>query len=538
MATHAALEGLMGYPRRQLREALEDLLFCQFHDILPGSSIAEVEESVLHRIGHGLEILARLKSKAFFSLLSGQPAASEGEFPLFVYNSHPFPVSETVICEFQPQEPNSDSDVFWMPELKDENGKALPLQLEKESSNIAVDQRKRVVFRPELRPSQMNRFSCRLRSIPSMQTNGKSRLSPFEFRSDTLQVDIDPATGLISRYRVDGEDYLKKESFRLLVCQDSSDPWGMMVRSFRTVLGSFSLMSSRQSAVYSGILSEELDPVRVIEDGPIRTVVEAVFGFGSSSACLTYALPKKGNELEIGLRILWSEKDRMLKLSIPTVFSAGSCLGQVAYGVEDFERLGEELVAQKWIAVVSRQSKQALTVINDGLYGFDCQKGEIRLSLLRSPAHAGHPVGSKPVVPQNRLVPRIDLGERVFRFWIFGGEADSRLSAVDREALLKNEPPMALSCFPSGAGKKPSPGILLSDRSVQLTAFKLAERNDWLVIRLFEPTGISRSTRLEIPALGLSTQVSLKRFEIKTLACDLKNKTFFQTDLLECELDG
>lgn len=537
IVTHAALEGLMDYPRRQLRDALEDLLFCQFHDILPGSSIAEVEEDVLHKVGHGLEILARIKSKAFFGLLCGQPEAEGGEFPIFVYNPHPFSVTETVVCEFQPQEPNSNPDVFLMPELRDESGVLLPFQIEKESSNIEVDQRKRVVFRPDLKPGQMNRFSCQLRSVSFSGGLNRAHVSPFDFETETLQVGIDPGTGLMTKYCVDGEDFLKGGSFRLFVFEDSPDPWGMLARSFRTVVGGFSLMSPKKSAWFSGVQKEELEPVRVIEDGPVRTVIEAVFQFNSSFACLTYSLPKKGTELEIGLRVVWNEKDRMLKLSIPSVFEEGSCLGQVAYGVEDFGRLGEELVAQKWIASVSSDKKKALTVINEGIYGFDCFKGEIRLSLLRSPAYAGHPVGSKPIVPQDRFRPRIDVGERAFRFWINGGAAQRRLLTIDREALVKNERPVALSCCPSGAGKKHSPGILLSDDAVQLAAFKLAETRDWLVFRLFEPTGSKRSTHVDIPSLGLSFDVSLGKYEVKTLACDLKSRRLFETDLLERELD-
>ena len=72
MVTHAALQELMDYPKKDLDEALEDLLFCEFHDILPGSCIPQVETHALQRMSHGLEILSRLKTKAFFSLLSGQ----------------------------------------------------------------------------------------------------------------------------------------------------------------------------------------------------------------------------------------------------------------------------------------------------------------------------------------------------------------------------------------------------------------------------------------------------------------------------------
>jgi len=101
MVTNAAIQGFLTYPKEELKEALEDLLFCEFHDILPGSSIEEVESYALQRMDHGLEILTRLRTKAFFSLLSDQKAADTDEFPLFVYNHHPFDVEEVIVCEFQ-----------------------------------------------------------------------------------------------------------------------------------------------------------------------------------------------------------------------------------------------------------------------------------------------------------------------------------------------------------------------------------------------------------------------------------------------------
>ena len=50
---------------------------------------------------HGLEVLSRVKARAFFALAVGQKRAKEGEIPVFVYNPHPFTVKAMVECEFQ-----------------------------------------------------------------------------------------------------------------------------------------------------------------------------------------------------------------------------------------------------------------------------------------------------------------------------------------------------------------------------------------------------------------------------------------------------
>ncbi|UCC40258.1 MAG: alpha-mannosidase [Candidatus Aminicenantes bacterium] len=537
MVTLAALQGLLDYPRKELHEALEDLLFCEFHDILPGSSIPGVEVHTLQRMGHGLEILSRLKAKAFFALLSGQQQAEEGEFPVFVYNPHPYPVKETIICEFQPYEPNEDRNIVRVPEVSEGDGRIIPSQMEKESSNIAVDWRKKVVFQAELKPSQLSRFSCRLKEEELKSEKKERKKRSLVFQSGNREVVINRKTGLVDRYCINGYDFLNSRSFCALAIEDYPDPWGMLVRGFRNVKGSFMLMTKEESARFAGISASELEPVRIIEDGPVRTIVEALFKYKNSAICQRYKIPRKGSEFEVEILVFWSEKDCMLKISVPTPFKDGSCKGQVAYGVEDFKREGEELIAQKWIAASSSDKKYALTVINSGIYGFDYAEGELRLSLLRPAGYSAHPVGEGiPIVPQDRFEPRIDQGMRTFRFWINGGKAADRQKKIDHEALIKNEALMTLSCFPSGEGKKIHPGILLGDPVVQVTAIKMAEGKKWLLIRFFEPTGKKRKTDISIPFLKTSFDVSLGGFEIKTVAVDLDTKEVFEVDLMERRL--
>jgi alpha-mannosidase len=299
-------------------------------------------------------------------------------------------------------------------------------------------------------------------------------------------------------------------------------------------MGAFELMSPQESAAFSGVEAEELPPVRVVEDGPVRTVVEAVFAYGNSAMQLRYLLPKEGTELGLDVRVQWAEKDKMLKLAVPTPMTDGRYVGQVAYGVGALPSEGDEAVSQKWSAVVD--GERALTCIDDGIYGSDFSDGELRLSLLRSPAYAGHPIGERPVVPQDRFTPRIDQGERRYRFWFNAGPRDDRLAAVDREALTKNEQPFALSFFPHGGGVPVKPGPVLTDDVVQLTAFKRAEDGDGYILRLYEPTGTARVTEVALPALGMSTLVRLEGFEVKTLRVDAAAASFVEVDLTELTL--
>ena len=531
MLANAAVQGLLPYPGAALREALEDLLFCQFHDILPGEGIREVERQALDRLGHAQEIVSRLRTRTFFAFLDGQPAAGEGEYPLFVHNHHPFPVTHLVACEFQPPEPNFNPQVFWQPRLTDALGRDVPLQLEKESCNIRNDQRKRVVFRASLPPSSTSRFACRLEEIPR---GAAAPARPEQAFSPAPHVSISPSTGLLERFAPGGFDYLAGPAFRPLLVRDTADPWGMKTRAFRDVVGEFALMSPTEAASFAGVPAAELEPVRVIEHGPVRTTIESLLTCGRSAVAIRYAVPASGSELEVDVRVAWFERDTMLKLAVPTTLAGGRVLAQTAYGVETIPANGEEAVGHRWLALVAPDGRRALTVVNDTTYGFDVESGEIRLSLLRAPAYAGHPVDDvTPIVRPDRFEPREDQGEHVFRFWLDAGPARDRLDAVDRDAAVRTEGVMALCAFPSGTGTPTFPGVSLDDSIVRLGALKMSEDGDALVLRLFEPTGAPRATRVRIPALGLDIPVSLGAFELATLRVDLASRAVTRVDLLE-----
>ncbi len=538
MLSIAVINGLIEYPHAELREALEDLLFSEFHDSLPGTSISEVEPYILQRLDHGIEIISKLTAKAFFSLLSGEKAAAENEFPIFIYNPHPYKVKQITICELQPPEPNLDSEVFLIPELMDMDENTITFQLEKKSCNILDDQRKRIVFETELKASSMTRFSCRLKKIKRDKIDViKEEELDLHFKNESSELIIDPETGLINKYRVEGIDYLKPGSFKLIVVKDSPDPWGMKVRSFRNVEGEFKLLDSFDSAYFAGVPEKELDPVRVIEKGPVRTIVEALFKYKHSFLCIRYKIPVTGSEIEIEMRVSMQEKDKMLKVCVPSTLEDPKCIGQTAYGVEDFTGNSDELIAQKWIALISGDGKKSLTIINSSTYGFDQDNGELRLSLLRTAAHAAHPVeGEKNIMRNDRFEPRIDIGETVFNFWLNAGNSSERRDRIDREAQVKNEEPTVLCCYPAGKGKSIAPGVLLSDNVVQLNALKMAERGNQLILRLFNPTEYRKRTKVNVPVLGKEFTAELNVFEIKTIAIDLESKKHIEVDLLERNL--
>lgn len=529
MLAHAALAGLVEYPRSDLDEAARDLCMSEFHDILPGSSIQSVEDAALRTLSHGQEIVSRLRARAFFALAAGQKPAAPGEIPILVYNPFPFSITQDVECEFMLADQN------WKEEFTDiavyQGETRLPSQVEKERSNLPLDWRKRVVFRAELAPMQMNRFDCRLNVLPAKPVPAcPDAGGRYVFDNSRLHVEIDKSSGLMTSYRVDGREYLSDDALKLLVVRDCEDPWGMNVHSFRDVIGEFSLMDAQESARFSGVASRELAPIRVIEDGPVRTVIEACFKYQNSCAVLRYRLPKDGCGLDMEVRLLFAEKDRMVKLSIPTNLN-GKYLGQTIFGTDRLFTNGDECVAQQWTA--AEADGHMLTLINDGVYGSDFSDGEIRMSLLRGAAYTAHPIYDRRILPQDRFSPRIDQGERLYHFVIEGGVTSERMTKVSNEAQTVNEPPYALSFFPCDTDGRHTVGATLSGEGVQLTALRPCADGHGYIVRLFESTGIARRARLTVPLCGTDVELELKPFEICTLRIDRDTGAVTAANLLD-----
>lgn len=539
MAAHAMMAGVMEYPDAKIKVATKDLLLMEFHDILPGSAIQPVEEYATALAGHGLKELRDIKTKAFLALCSDKKKAADGEIPVFVYNPHPYEVDEVVEVEYQLPDQNKNRELFAMPHVY-ENGVEIASQCEHELSNFNVDWRKRSVFRTRLLPGQMRRYDVKIALIPTPDAIPQPRGSKFTFDNGSMTVVINMKTGLVDRYAVNGKDVLFPDSFKPLAICDDENSWAFKEKAFPNVKGEFKLMKDKEANAFSGIVDKNSRPhaVRIIEDGDVRTVVEALFRYHDSFICQRYLLPKTGTDFKVATKVYWNEKMTMLKLSLNTL-PGDRFIGQTAYGSETLLTNGNEMVSDKWNIVSDGET--ALSVINTCTHGSSYEKGELRITMLRSPGYsAGKSDFSvrKPfVMEQDRFSPFQDQGEHDYEFTVCASDEASRLAHVEREAAAIAEKPMALSFFPIGcpADRENSipPFASLSDDAVTLSVFKKAEKSDESVLRLFNPTDETRTTELTLPAIGYQGTFTLGAYEIKTVKMDLATKSVRETDLME-----
>lgn len=536
MVSCCALQGLMDYPSEVLRDALEDLMLAQFHDSLAGSMIREAEQDTLRTLEHGLEITARLKFQAFHALSAGQPKVAPCGSVFLAFNPHPFPVLGRLECECGlPPDRKSLGELdrqgggtgvgFTWPTLTCA-GKRIPCQLEKEHCHKPWDWRKRVVFEVELPPFSMSHVACAYQLVP---TQPKPTLKPspegLRLRTERIEVLINTQTGLMDMLRIDGHDYLCGNAFRPMLVEDRYDAYGWGAGSFPKEIGEFTLMTPEQVRDYTGFEDGLAEAIRVIEEGEVRTVIEVLMQNGHSAIRMRYAIPARGTEFELEMLVLWSEKARMLKLSVPTTLRTARFEAQTAYGAQALEADGGEHCVHKWAGLFDPTEGRAFTWCNEGVYGCDCRDGELRISLLRATLYLGSDFNADCPPPKNRAYQRIDQGEHTFRFWFNAGDAVARRDAIDREALTHNEKPCVFSLCPSGEGTLPQPLAVLEDEVLQLTAFKKAETGDDYILRVFEPTGKTRHGRLRLPVVGLEQALELGPFEVQTWRLDLRTRT-------------
>ncbi len=516
-----ALSGV-SYDEKELEKAEKALLFCEFHDILPGSSIKAAEDDCLRLFSYGSEIANKYKTKAFFKLCEGQKKAKDGEIPVLVFNPNPYKITRDIEVEFQLQDQNWNDNEVTMVTVRDSKGNYLPSQNEKEACTFSLDWRKRVCFRAELEPMSINRFDCELH----IENYPKRRILPcdetadcFAFDNGKMQVLINKHTGLIDKYCVNGNDMLNPGSAKITAFADNEDPWGMTVDGFNEFIGEFSLLDNAKANAFNGYPNETLDNVRVIENGDVRLKIQATFGYSDSFAVVTYTLPKNGDYIDIKIKMLSNNSSRFYKLSFDTGFVSPEFYGQTAFGKEKLRADGNEAVYQKWCGIF--ENEKGLAVLNKGTYGGSVNGSILNISLMRTPVYSAHPIGNRPLADSDRCHDRIDIGEREFEYRLTANTAH-----LDTDAEIYNQPCIALSFFPSGSKDKKETKVEIDNPEIILS--RLCKKNNGIIIRLFNSSCKPQKTVFEIEKQKFEIDFSL--FEIKTFV--YKNNNLCETEMI------
>lgn len=530
MSAAAQLQCGRDYPAKDIEDALSALLFSEFHDALAGSGSHPVEEDTLRLLDYGLVITGRIKHSAALALAQGEKKAGEGTSVVFFFNPHPYDITGVFSCETGLPKQNWTTD-FMYPKVKF-NGELIPTQAEKESSNFNIDWRKKIAVQATLKAGSMNRMDVYYEPVPKRPVPPEIiSLPAYTFDNGTMRVVIDMATGWLREYSVNGETYLTKDSMQLVCFDDTYNAWGLG-RNSSHVRRTFQLLTEHEASDFCGLGGKVIPPVRLIEDGDVRTTVEAIFGIHSSKAFVRYQLPKKGNGFDMEIGVGYQEKEQYLKLICRTPHVCDSFQGQIMFGREEFIGPGEK-IAQKWVMVQDKKTDRALAVINDGTYGVSYENQELGLTLLRSAGYSAADFTMGKTLTEEQWIPRMEQGERFYHFRILGDRIKEIENNVDREAQAFNEQPYGFSYCPPGEGKPDGPFISVDNPRVIVSAFKKAVNFDGFILRLYESTGKAAEAEVSILDGKIRGNIKLNPFEIKTYKIEAGSGMMMETDMIE-----
>lgn len=513
------------YPESNLKSALDELLFAQFHDALPGSAVKAVEEQTLCSMDYALHILENEKYDAFCALASRAEGAKPGEYPFFVYNPMPYPVQTTVGLDFILENQNFndyfvDLDVFV-------NGEKVPSQIVKEKSNINLDWAKRVELECTLPPMSLSRVGVFERHVNRKPKFKQNFGNTYVFDNGTVRVEMNTLTGLIDGVWYRGNPVLNKSSFAIDVIGDNADPWAMgdsQRYQLGERVGRFSLIEKTEIGDYIKWNSSSGRNVRIIEDGEVLTRLEAIFSYKKSDAVVHFTFYKKHDYFDVDIRMNNNDFDVSYKLSL-AIAEECALYGESMFGQEELSRKGRELVAHRWIRCEGE--KNAVNVYNAGTYGFSFKRGVLSLNLLRSAAYSAHPLSGRELLFEDRVIERIDCGVRTFRFRVEFCDKESSLSKATFGAELFNAPPYAESFWPNGDRQNIVEQFLeLSDRSVELCSFRKTEQG--YSARLFNASDKEKEVTLVCKALRAEKTLALRPFTFGTYL--IKDGVVVETD--------
>lgn len=504
MSAVASAKGLMEYPKEKLYACFEDLLNGEFHDVLPGSSIKAGEDNGLMLFSHGLLDATKIKTSAYFALCKEQSIAKEGEYPIVVFNPHPYELTDNVECEFMLADQNwSTTEVSRI--LVKDGDEAIPYQVIKEESNLNLDWRKRIIFEAKLPPMSLKRYSVYIETVPVAKPELTDSLI---FDNGHKYVQIDKATGLLKSYRIDGTEYIRN-GFRLTMFDDNPDPWAMgkdQLKRVGTDPEPFCL-----SAVPSGVFSN-MKSIQVIEDGEIYLGIEAFFEKEHSKARIEYRIYKNCDDVDVNITLFFNDANKMVKLAVP-VANAGKVIGQTAFGTEELFADGREMISHRFTAVSS--GDKYVAILDKSRYGGHFEDGTLYLSLVRGTTYCAHPIEDRLLIPDDRYTRKMDQSEHNYFFRLcVCDEAE-----LDRKANEFNRKPYAVNVFPLGENdREHSFTVSVSNKNISLVTMKKADKKEGYILRLINNYKDTQQTDLTVG--NTVKHFVFGKYEVKTLFYD------------------
>src|SRR5882757_7984618 len=488
----AAVAGGAPYPLTELTHAWKQVLFNQFHDILPGSSIESAYDDARDQLGEATAIASRAQNRALQTLARqvAIPVDVESQ-PVIVFNPHPWPLRADVEVELAlPVNPAV---------VQDEWGHSVATQRVQPWATMSDPRRQRLVFAAAVPPLGYRTY----RFVGGMSADSPVTATDTTLENEHLLVELDSRTGWLKRlvYKETGVDVVGREAGRhTVVSDDGSDTWGHNVVTYALAGAPF---RCRQ--------------MKLVEHGPVRSVIRVDSEYGASTMVEEIVLGADADHVEVRLTLDWRERLKLLKLRFPTALHDVAATFEIPFGHLQRQNDGAEEPGQTWVDMSGAVdgSSAGLAVINEAKFGYDVSGNDIGVTIARSPVYAWH--DPRELSPEETYSYQ-DQGRQEFRYLLVPHAGDWRAAGLVRRSAELAQPAQAmLESFHDGRLPAQSSFASISDGSVTVSAIKQAEEGTGdLVVRAYESAGREQHARIDLTLLGRTIEAEFRPYEIKT----------------------
>jgi len=549
----------------ELHDAWKDVLFSEFHDILPGSCIPPCEQDSVGLLGGAEDKLRRIRVSTLVKLLNNEPRTTDGNTSIFVTNPHSHTVDRVIDVEF-----NAGYDLVEDIRFDVYRGKKkVPSQSGKPHHNI-LSQIERETVHLTLKPYEIARLDLRITGTKPRPTQAKRKLTAKDltFKSDKATYQINPNTGLIDAIKIKGQSQslVTKGAFAPVIFDDISHAWTCGDRNahdtpmpFSTATPwtkpseTFKLANKQQASTLSPAgtddwqITKDRDfvrrdkpqatalPIQIIEQGPIRTIVEAIFVCGPSAIARHYIYDKPTGLMTIRDRVLMNHKDAMLKVSVPLSYQPKGTISESGFSValREPDKKHVDHHNHRWIAAVGENDGPSLGIANTGSFAHSLKGKQLMLNVVRTPAYSSFGLNPNHEWTAHRFLPRMDQGEHEVTYALLPQAAFSE-TEIHRLGLEINAQPYAMTFFPGGKrkGELPAsadtPSVSVKPSQVEITTIKKALREDALIIRLRNMSGKRTKSTVHLGDDKLDP-VTLEPFAVVSVKVEKQKKSIKQS---------
>jgi alpha-mannosidase len=469
----SSLAFLLGgsYPQEALRSGWKKVLFNQFHDILPGSSIGPVYRDAARDYAEARRLGNEILGGALDELTAHIRTEGPG-VPVVVFNPLAWP--RTDVVEVDVRFPGAVSDL----EVRDPSGRPVLAQI---VSRDAERRKFTLRFLAESVPSlgyKVFHFVpvAKARQLPSSLV---ARAHTIE--NEFLRVRVDPKSGCITSL------FDKTEAREAL----APSACGNLLQLFRDTPRAWDAWNIDADFENQKWDLAEAKDVKLVENGPTRALIRVTKEFQKSRFIQDVMLYPKVARVDIRMEVDWQETHALLKVAFPVAVQSGSATYEIPYGTIDRpttrrtpeEKAKFEVPALRWADL--SDATHGLSLLNDSKYGYDARDNVLRLTLLRSPTWPD---------------PHADRGHHEFIYSLYPHAATWREAGTMRRGYELNYRllPLVVQAH-QGTLPLAHPFVEVSPENVVLTAVKKAEDDGALILRFYEFAGRDTAVHLRLP---------------------------------------